>query len=50
LLPSFASVQKPQSLVIDERLVALAPTNVMFQNDVSVRWRLVAEVRRRNNP
>ena len=42
-----------QSLAIDERLAALAPTSVMFQNDVSVSRRLVAEVRRkadRNEP
>jgi len=35
-----------QSLEIDERLAALAPTNATFQNDVRVSQRLVAEARR----
>ena len=34
-----------QSLAIDERLAALAPGNVMFQNDLAVSRRLVADVR-----
>ena len=34
-----------QSLMIDERLAALAPTNVMLQNDVQVSRNLVAAVR-----